>query len=269
MQYDCWVKVGLWVLCQESNKESKNCRHTHQSHITPSNHNTTLNGCMWSSSQALMFRYIPYMATHSLITRNQLQKSCDWVLGAAQTPNSPWHQLFRRGGWLEDVTDVCRKQWDWKGRKAVIEREERGILPSPLPSSPQARLNPALLVVRMGQDRLAATSQVKLPNQTVKVSHVLYLNTITWRLWTDNPLKPDQRCVYVQKELIRAAVYMTTACNPIKEYSTSIHREICLFLVWMYCNVLHPHTFLWGKWLTSGDTIRRHQHKKIIILNSC
>lgn len=62
------------MLCQENNKENKNCGHTHQSHIAPSNHNTTLSGCMWSSSQALIFRHIPFVAAHSLITPNQLQK---------------------------------------------------------------------------------------------------------------------------------------------------------------------------------------------------
>lgn len=34
---------------------------------------------------------------------------------------------------------------------------------------------------------------VKLQNQTIKVRHALSLNTITWRLRMDNPLKPHQR----------------------------------------------------------------------------
>lgn len=110
--------------------------------------------------------------------------------------------------------------------------------------SPQPRLNSAPLDggwARMGQDQLAATCQVKLQNQTIKLRHALSLNTITWRLRMDNPLKPDQRkvwilkwaaeCVYMQKELIRAAVYMSTACNPVRVYSASFHEEFCLFLL--------------------------------------
>lgn len=70
-----------------------------------------------------------------------LLKSFHWVLCAAQTPNVLVHQLFRRGGWLEDVTDVCRKELDSKERKTVSERGERHTsISSSLLTQPQAQL---------------------------------------------------------------------------------------------------------------------------------
>lgn len=153
---------------------------------------------MWSSSQDLIFHHMPYMATHSLITPNQLQKCSQkavtesWELHRHQIhPGISYSD--EEDGWKMWRMSAGSSETEREERRWSREREERGILPSPLPSSPQARLNSALLVVRMGQDWLAATCQAKLQNQTVKVRHVLYLNTITWRLWTDNPLKPDQR----------------------------------------------------------------------------
>lgn len=184
------------MLCQENNTENKNCGRTHQSHITPSNHNTTLNDRMWSSSQALVFLHIPCIATNPLITPNQQQK----CFPKAVTESWELHRHQIHPGISYSGEEDGWKMWRMSAGSSETEREERrrsreerGILPSPLPSSPQARLNPVPLVVRMGQDRLAATCQVKLQNQTIKVRHVLYLNTITWRLRTDNPLKPDQR----------------------------------------------------------------------------
>lgn len=82
---------------------------------------------------------------------------------------------------------------------------------------------------------------VKWQIQTIKPKHALSLNKITWRLWMANPLKPDQRksefwsglwlCVYMQKEWIRVAIYMTTACNPVREYSPSCLKQLCLLLL--------------------------------------
>lgn len=54
-------------------------------------------------------------------------------------------------------------------------------------------LNSDLVAARMGRDQLAATCQVKLQNQTIKLWHVLSWKMITWPLSMDNPLKADQR----------------------------------------------------------------------------
>lgn len=91
-------------------------------------------------------------------------KSFHWVLGAAQTPNSLWHQLFRRGGWHEDVTDVCRKERDRKERKTVIERGERHTsISSPL------NLGSTLLHLMedgRGWDRTSSRQHAKLNSKT-------------------------------------------------------------------------------------------------------
>lgn len=143
-----------------------------------------------------------------------LSKSFHRVSRAAPTPNLLWHQLFRRGGggaggggrrWLGDVTDVCRRR-----RGTVMGRQERAFFSFPphLALPPPDNLGSTLLHLwlRTGRDQLRgvgegrrATCQVKLPPttkkkpHTIKLRHVLSLNTITWPLRVDNPLKPDQR----------------------------------------------------------------------------
>lgn len=87
----------------------------------------------------------------------------------------------RRDGCLQER--VCRV-----GEREVQKGRENDRFPPPPP------LNLGhLVVVRMGQKQLAATCQVKLQTQTIKVWHVLSWKMITWPLWMDNPLKADQR----------------------------------------------------------------------------
>lgn len=79
--------------------------------------------------------------------------------------------------------------------------------------------------------KLNSPHQQKKPH-TIKLRHVLSLNTITWPLRVDNPLKSDQRksefwsglqnVFACRKESIRAAVYMTAACNPVRECSAPL-----------------------------------------------
>lgn len=164
-----------------------------------------------------------------------LSKSFHWLLWAEQTPNSLCHQLFRRGGWLGDVTDVCRRECGW---------EESGAAKNFQLAFLSVILSSTLFYLRRGRDGTgpaggdALNIALKLQNQTIRLRHALFLNTITWRLWMDNPLKPDQRksefwsglqCVFTcKKELIWVAVYMTTACNPVRKYSASCHKDLGL-----------------------------------------
>lgn len=172
-----------------------------------------------------------------------LSESFHWVSWAAQTQNSLWHQLFRQGGWLEDVTDVCRKEWARKWRKMVIEAGRGGHASIPSsPPPPQPRLNSVLLVARMGRDQLAAACQVKLRNQTIKLRHVLSLNTITWRLRMDNPLKPDQRksefwsglqCVRVYRRSWYRQLF--TWLQHVIQLENTLHlfmKELCRLFAW-------------------------------------
>ncbi len=142
----------------------------------------------------------------------------------------------KEDGWKMWRMSAGRSETERKGRQ--WSGEGRGTLPSHRPSS--LNLASTLFYLWWGWDRTSwqqhAKRCVKLQNQTIKLRHALSLNTITWRLQMDNPLKPDQRkvwilkwaavCVYMQKELIWVAVYMTAACNPVREYSASCHKEL-------------------------------------------
>lgn len=78
-------------------------------------------------------------------------------------------------------------------------------------------LNPGhLVVVRMGQKQLAATCQVKLQTQTIKVWHVLSWKMITWPLWMDNPLKADQRKSKFWSRLQRVFTCRQSRCRRLQ-----------------------------------------------------
>lgn len=178
-----------------------------------------------------------------------LSKSFHRVSRAAPTPNLLWHQLFRRGGggggggrWLGDVTDVCRRR-----RGTRMGRQERA---PPTTISPSLHLTTSAQLCSTcgwGRDgtswgvlergggqhaKLNSPQQQQKKTHTIKLRHVLSLNTITWPLRVDNPLKPDQRksefwsglqnVFTCRKESIRAAVYMTAACNPVRECSAPL-----------------------------------------------
>lgn len=147
-------------------------------------------------------------------TPNQKQKCFQKAFTESpHTPNSFWHQLFRRRGRLEDVTDVCRRESAERERercrKAGKMIDFHRFFPPPL--------NPGhLVVVRMGQKQLAATCQVKLQTQTIKVWHVLSWKMITWPLWMDNPLKADQRKSKFWSRLQRVFTCRQSRCRRLQ-----------------------------------------------------
>lgn len=95
--------------------------------------------------------------------------------------------------------DGCLKEKERAWIEKEIERE-RGVetqgkwhISSTSSLLPSTSLNSDLVMARIGHHQLAATCQVKLQNQTIKLWHVLYWKMITWPPSMDNPLKADQR----------------------------------------------------------------------------
>lgn len=198
----------------------------------------------------------------SLIPPNQGQK----CFQKAFTESCELHRHKIHSGISYSGKEDGWKMWQMSAGRSEPEsgerwwsREEEGhasISSSLLPLKP--RLNSALVVARMGQDQLAATRQVKLKNQTIKLRHVLSSNTITWRLRMDNPLKPDQRksefwsglqCVRVFT--CRRSWYrqLFTWLQHVIQLENTLHlfmKELCCLLAWKTaeCTVMQTYNYI-------------------------
>lgn len=142
------------------------------------------------------------------------------------------------------------KMWRMSAGRSETERkerrrsrEERDTLPSHLISPPPLNLGSTLFHLWRGWDRTSWRQHAKLNSKTTLLDRgmlypwirlhgdcewIILWSLIKEKVWI---LKWAAECVYMQKELIQAAVYMTTACNPVRGYSASFHEEFCLFVL--------------------------------------